>query len=126
MNLSDHMDAASREEVAARIVARRDVSMGLTRSALSTQAYLALHRHQWQDAEAILNRIFRIEDPPHLRWMRWTAAAGLENNQEADQFYQQASNNTPIRFDHFLLSVGSLNAVTAKNQGPHNDIKLLL
>ncbi len=73
-------------DVASRIVARKDVSMPLTRSALTVLATSALHTGQWQKGQEILDRIFHIEDPIHLRWMRWVAAVGLGQIQQAQQF----------------------------------------
>jgi hypothetical protein len=49
-----------------------------------------LGRHQWVQAQQLLDRIFRIEDPPHLRWMRWVNAVGLGHKEAAARLYEKA------------------------------------
>ena len=90
MSLSVNRGDSQDEAIAERILARRDLSMQLTRTALEVKAYRALVRHQWHDADAILERIFAIEDPPSLRWMRWVAAAGMGDHPRADRLFHEA------------------------------------
>jgi Tfp pilus assembly protein PilF len=93
-------------DVASRIVARRDVSMPLTRSALTVLATSALHQRRWQEAQDILDRIFHIEDPVHLRWMRWVTAAGQGHRQEAKQFFDNAWTKSPKKDALFFQAYG--------------------
>jgi tetratricopeptide (TPR) repeat protein len=93
-------------DIASKIVARKDVSMPLTRSALTILATSALHKQQWEEAQAILDRIFGIEDPVHLRWMRWVAAAGLGQLQHAQQFFDSAWKESPQKDALFFQAYG--------------------
>ncbi len=93
-------------DVASRIVARKDVSMPLTRSALTVLATSALHTGQWQKGQEILDRIFHIEDPIHLRWMRWVAAVGLGQIQQAQQFFDTAWKDSPPKDALFFQAYG--------------------
>jgi tetratricopeptide (TPR) repeat protein len=93
-------------DIAARIVDRRDVSMPLTRSALTVLATSALHQRRWQEAQGILDRVFHIEDPIHLRWMRWVAAAGQGQVSKAKQFFDAAWKDTPNKDAFFFQAYG--------------------
>jgi hypothetical protein len=93
-------------DIASRIVARRDVSMPLTRSALTVLATSALHKRQWLEAQTILDRIFHIEDPIHLRWMRWVAAVGQGQVQKAQQFFDAAWKESAPKDAFFFQAYG--------------------
>jgi hypothetical protein len=90
MDLSNHLEGHNDEEFVARILERREVSMKLTQRALERQAFSALLHRQWQDAQNILDRIFHIDDPLKIRWMRWVTAAGMGLQKQAEQFYHDA------------------------------------
>ena len=93
-------------DIASRIVSRNDVSMPLTRSALTVLATSALHKRQWPEAQGILDRIYHIEDPIHLRWMRWVAAAGQGRVQQAKLFFDDAQRDTPQKDALFFQAYG--------------------
>ncbi|MCF7974752.1 MAG: hypothetical protein K9N55_13120 [Phycisphaerae bacterium] len=93
-------------DIASRIIERKDVSMPLTRSALTVLATSALHQRRWQEAEGILDRVFHIEDPIHLRWMRWVAAAGQGHIQQAQQFFDRAWKDSPKKDALFFQAYG--------------------
>ena len=106
LTLSSQQGLDQEVETATRIVTRRDVSMSLTRSALTVLATSALHRRQWQEAQNILDRMYHIEDPIHLRWMRWVAAAGQGQVQKAKQYFDAAWKDSPQKDALFFQAYG--------------------
>lgn len=114
--LCDYRPEFKAEEIAARVLARRDVSMGLTRTALETQAEHALFCGRWPEAQAILDRVFAVEDPPHARWMRWVAAAGAGQEEQARRFYDAAWRKLAPR-DVALLKACGWSMLGQKEQG---------
>lgn len=106
LTLSSQQGEEREVDIASRIVARQDVTMSLTRSALTVLATYALHKRQWPEAQDILDRIYHIEDPIHLRWMRWVAAAGQGQVQQAKLFFDAAWKDSPQKDAMFFQAYG--------------------
>ena len=106
--LSEYLDDVDPNEVALRISERRDVPMAMTRRALEMRIYSALRSKRWDDAQALLDRVFAIEDPSHARWMQWVAAAGMGLEERARHFFDTAWNQVPAPEGAILKTNGWL------------------
>ena len=95
LELETSRDKEEQYVIAQKILARRDVPMPLTRSALWIVILSTLEKQEWQEAANKLDHIFRIEDPPSYRWMRWVAATGLEQHKQAQRYFQEAWSGLP-------------------------------
>lgn len=85
LNLADLQDKYNTQALITKILSRNDLSMNCSRMALATQAELFLRARKWNDADAVLERIFRVEDIPGIRWMKWTIAKARGNEAEAEK-----------------------------------------
>ena len=81
LSISDLDRPEQAETIIDEILARDDMPMAYTRSALGTRAELCLRRQDWDGAEAILRRISNIEDVSSLRWMKWVVRLGRQQNE---------------------------------------------
>ncbi len=85
LELSDHLNEYDIEAFIEKVLSRRDLSMNFTARALAVRAELFLRKRKWDDADAVLERIFRVQDVPGLRWMKWTVAMGKGDDAEAQK-----------------------------------------
>ena len=106
LNLADHLDEYDEQAVVTKILSRRDLSMNFTRSALAVQAEIFLRARNWDAADAVLERILRVEDVPALRWMKWTVAKARGDETEAQRQLNIASTKTHKAIPNIFLALG--------------------
>jgi len=87
------------------ILARKDLSMDLTRVALITKAQLDLKAGQWDRALQIADQLLAVSDIPRAHWIRWVAYSASQEPAVAAQEFQRLSANTlgPL-FDAIMAS----------------------
>jgi hypothetical protein len=87
------------------ILARKDLSMDLTRVALITKAQQDLKAGRWDNAGLIADRLLAISEVPLAHWILWVAYSGLQEMDCAAYEFQRLSANTlgPL-FDAIMAS----------------------
>lgn len=106
LNLADHLDEYDAQAVVAKILSRRDLAMNCTMSALVVQAELFLRARKWNDADAVLERILRVQDVPVLRWMKWTVAKARGDEIGAERQLRLASTKSHKAVSNISLALG--------------------
>jgi hypothetical protein len=106
LNLAEHLSEYNMQEVIMRILSRNDLSMSCSRLAMLTQAEIFLRSAKWDEADAILERILRIEDMPSIRWMKWTIAKARGDEIEAERQLKLASTKIHKKVPNIYLAIG--------------------
>jgi hypothetical protein len=106
LGLADHLDEYDVQAVITKILSRRDLAMGCTMAALTVQAELFLRAKKWDDADAVLERILRVQEIPGLRWMKWTIAKAKGDEIEAERQLRLASTKSHKAVSNIFLAVG--------------------
>ncbi len=78
LSLSEHVEGYDYPELIERILSRNDLPGNITRDALLGKAKLLLKEKHWDEAEAIADRILKVEKNGMARWVKWVTqmAAG--------------------------------------------------
>jgi hypothetical protein len=92
-------------EIVDSILARKDLSMDLTRMALITKAQQDLKAGQWDRALQIADQLLAVSDIPLAHWIRWVGYSAVQEPAIAEREFQRLSANTlgPL-FDAIIAS----------------------
>jgi tetratricopeptide (TPR) repeat protein len=104
--LAGNLDEINTDEVLNKILSRRDLSMNFTKRALVSQAEMFLREKKWDQADAILERILRIENEPGARWMKWTVAKAKGNETEAQKQLRLARTKKQKEIPNIHMALG--------------------
>ncbi len=103
--LSDTFSEYDTAELVEAILARNDLPMDFSRSALTRKADLLLQNRQWGHAGQFADKILDLEEHPFARWVKWVASMAQGNEDDAELHIEKAKGKWP---DAFLLSMTAL------------------
>jgi len=97
-----------KEETIERMLSRNDLPMNYTSQALCAKAGLLAGYGQWDDAEAIADRVLCIEEQPAARFIKWVACSERGNETLARKHLDVMKRQSPATTYYYFLAGGML------------------
>jgi hypothetical protein len=108
LSLSPLVPGLDCHRVVDSILARKDLSMDLTRMALITKAQLDLKAGQWDRALQIADQLLAVSDIPLAHWIRWVGYSAVQEPALAEREFQGLSANTLGPLFNAIMASGYL------------------
>jgi len=106
LQLAYHIKECDPQEVLIKILSRRDLPMNFTSRAMGVQAELFLRQRKWDNADEVLEQIFRLEEVQWLRWMKWTIAKARGDEAEAQRQLRMSIPKGQKTVPHMHMALG--------------------
>ncbi len=108
LSLSEHLEGYDYPELIERILSRNDLPGNITRDALLGKAKLLLKERHWDEAEAIADRILKVEENGTARWVKWVTRMAAGDMEDAESQLQSAGEKTRAEVLWGLVALGWL------------------
>ncbi|WP_169852922.1 hypothetical protein [Anaerohalosphaera lusitana] len=101
--LSRHLPQCDPGDIADRILARNDLPMHYTATALSIKAQLAISNNDFDRADRILDRMLEVQDDANVHFLKWVCAQARNDEQKAEYHRRRFAKQTSA--DQYFLTL---------------------